>query len=189
MREGRVLLFEGDLEELRSGRPAALAGGAGSPATGAGGGRGGSDGGGRGWSRRMMGKVLSASTTVLADSTIRLTTSLTTPSVRRTASVRATASKPSPLQCQSRTRCRAREFCSKILFFAVSSSTLATIRCVHPFARERPSLLCIPFRAREAVRLCALMAEVIGKALIGYRIKVWWAGDRKCTCMQKRACG
>ena len=65
----------------------------------------------------MMGMVLSASTTVLADSTIRLTTSPTTPSVRRTASVRATASKPSPLQCQSRTRCRAskREFYNKTL--------------------------------------------------------------------------
>ena len=54
----------------------------------------------------MTGMVLSASTTVLADSTIRLTTIPTTPSVRRAASVRATASKPSPLQRQSRTRCR-----------------------------------------------------------------------------------
>ena len=64
--------------------------GAGSPATNAGGGRGGSDGGGRGWSRRMMGMVLSASTTVLADSTIRLlTANPTAASVRTTASIRS----------------------------------------------------------------------------------------------------
>ena len=45
--------------------------------------------------------VLSASTTVLADSTIRLTTIPTTPSVRRTASVRATASIRSRRLCSA----------------------------------------------------------------------------------------
>ena len=97
---------------------AVLAGeGAGSPATNAGGGRGGSDGGGRGWSRRMMGMVLSASTTVLADSTIRLlTANPTAASVRTTASIRSR--RPRFACCVN--RACAREFCCKILFFKLS---------------------------------------------------------------------
>ena len=109
VREGRLLLWEEDLEELRSG---------------AGGGGGGKSRherrrgarwerrGGMGWSRKMMGMVLSASTTVLADSTIRLlTANPTTDSVRTTASIRSR--RPRFACCVN--RACARDFCCKIL--------------------------------------------------------------------------
>ena len=68
--------------------------------------------GARGRSRKMMGMVLSASTTVLADSTIRLlTANPTTASVRTTASIRSR--RPRFACCVN--RACAREFCCKIL--------------------------------------------------------------------------